>query len=157
MEPFRPTLFVLAVIMLTPGCHRIDGAGEPAGTTSDRPDGQRRASPQARTAATEPTGAEETPTHEKLYGTWVARDVDSKLGEVKVRLTFRREGPVKIVAWSDIPFVGKVRDKTAPYEVHGNTISSGALRGGTSVQFRFDGGDLIIEYKDGKTVRFKRQ
>lgn len=95
--------------------------------------------------------------HERLYGTWVAHDVDTKMGDVKIRLTFKKQGPVSIMAWSDLPFVGQVRDKQAPYDVHGNTISSEAIRGGTSVQYRFDGGDLIIEYKDGKAVRFKRQ
>ena len=93
---------------------------------------------------------------ERLYGTWVAEDVDVKMGQVKIRLTFKEDGPVKIAAWSDIPFVGQVRDKTAPYEVNGNTISSEAIRGGTTVNYRFDGDDLIIEYKDGKTVRFHR-
>lgn len=91
---------------------------------------------------------------ERLYGTWVAEDVDAKMGQVKIRLVFREEGPVKIAAWSELPFVGQVRDKTAPYEVNGNTISSEAIRGGTTVKYWFDGEDLIIEYKDGKTVRF---
>ena len=93
----------------------------------------------------------------KLYGTWLARDVDTKLGEVKIKLTFREEGPMKLAAWSDIPFVGQVRDKTAPYDVQGNVISSDAIRGGTSVEYSFDGDDLIIKYKEGKTVRFTRQ
>ena len=95
--------------------------------------------------------------HDRLYGTWVARNVDAKMGEVKIQLTFKEDGPVKILAWSDLPFVGQVRDKKAPYEVHGNTISSDAIRGGTSVKYHFDGDDLIIEYGDGKTVLFKRQ
>ena len=89
-------------------------------------------------------------------GTWVAEDVDSKVGEVKIRLVFREEGPVKIVAWSELPLVGKVRDKKAPYEVHGNKITSQAIRGGTTVKYWFDGGQLVIEYEDGKTVRFHR-
>ena len=55
--------------------------------------------------------------------------------------------------WSDIPFVGQVRDKTAPYEVHGSVISSEAIRGGTSVEYSFESDDLIIKYKEGKTVR----
>lgn len=94
---------------------------------------------------------------ERLLGTWVARDVDTKLGEVKVKLTFRDSGGMKLAAWSDIPFVGQVRDKQGPYTVDGNTISSDAIRGGTTVQYRFDSGKLIIEYKDGKTFTFTRQ
>ena len=92
----------------------------------------------------------------KLYGTWVARDVDASMGDVKIRLTFHKKGPVQILAWSELPLVGQVRNKEADYEVQGNTISSDALRGGTSVNYRFDGDDLIIEYKDGKSVRFTR-
>ena len=79
------------------------------------------------------------------------------MGEVKIKLTFREDGPMKLAAWSDIPFVGQVRDKTAQYEVRGNVISSGAIRGGTSVEYSFEQDDLIIKYKEGKTVRFKRQ
>ena len=106
-------------------------------------------------ATTRATG--ERSLEERLYGTWVARDVDTKMGEVKIKLTFRKEGPMKLAAWSDIPFVGQVRDKTAEYEVHGNVISSEAIRGGTSVKYSFEGDDLIIRYKEGKSVRFKRQ
>ena len=94
---------------------------------------------------------------DRLYGTWVARDVDTTMGEVKVRLTFREEGPMKLAAWSDLPFVGQVRDKTAPYEVRGSVISSDAIRGGTSVEYSFEGDDLIIKYKEGKSIRFTRQ
>lgn len=78
------------------------------------------------------------------------------MGDVKVKLTFREDGPVRILAWSELPLVGQVRNKQAPYEIHGNTISSQALRGGTSVKYRFDGDVLVIEYQDGKTVRFTR-
>jgi hypothetical protein len=93
----------------------------------------------------------------RLYGTWLARDVDTKMGEVNIELTFREEGPMKPAAWSDIPIVGQVRDKTAPYDVQGNVISSDAIRGGTSVEYSFDGDGLIIRYREGKTVRFKRR
>ncbi len=94
---------------------------------------------------------------EKLYGTWIAEDVDVKMGEVKIKLTFREEGPMKLAAWSDIPFVGQVRDKKAPFEVHGDVISSSAIRGGISVKYWFDGEQLVIRYKEGKTVHFTRQ
>lgn len=112
-------------------------------------------------SATRPTSAPATnaadeAAHSRLYGTWVAQGVDAKMGDVKIKLTFNKDGPVRILAWSDLPFVGQVRDKRAPYEIHGNTISSEALRGGTTVKYRFDNGDLIIEYKDGKTIRFTR-
>jgi len=94
---------------------------------------------------------------DKLMGTWIAKDVDAKIGEVKIKLTFRKEGQMKLAAWSDIPFAGQVRDKTAPYEVHGDVISSDAIRGGTSVTYWFEGEQLVIRYKAGKTVRFDRQ
>ncbi len=47
--------------------------------------------------------------HEKLYGAWIANDVDTKIGEVQIKLTFRRVGTVRLLAWSEIPFVGKVK------------------------------------------------
>ena len=93
---------------------------------------------------------------ERLLGTWVANDVDTSLGDVKVKLTFREEGGMKLAAWSDLPLVGQVREKRGSYTVDGNTISSQAIRGGTTVKYRFDAGQLLIEYEDGKTVRFQR-
>ena len=106
--------------------------------------------------ATTRTAAQNQALEDKLMGTWVAEDVDAKLGEVKIKLTFRKEGPMKLAAWSDIPFAGQVRDKTAPYEVNGDVISSGAIRGGTSVTYWFEGEQLVIRYKEGKTVTFDR-
>jgi hypothetical protein len=50
-----------------------------------------------------------------------------------------------------------VRDGKASYEVHRSTIHCDALRGGTSVRYHFDARDLIMQYKDGKTVRFHRE
>lgn len=87
----------------------------------------------------------------------MSKGVSTPAGDADVKLTFREEGPVKIVAWSELPLIGKVGETKGPYEVHGNTISSEAIDGGTSVNYWFDQNQLVIEYKDGKTVRFKRQ
>lgn len=135
------------------------GGTEAAGPTTATVTATARASASVTRPASAPAttrAADADDPHAKLFGTWVARDVDASMGDVKVKLTFRKQGPVRILAWSDLPFVGQVRNKTAPYEIHGNTISSDALRGGTTVKYRFDGGDLLIEYQDGKTVRFTR-
>ena len=94
---------------------------------------------------------------EKLYGTWVANDVDAKIGEVKIKLTFREEGTMKIAAWSELPLVGQVRDLKGPYEVQGDTISSKAIRGGTAAKYWFEGEQLVLQFEDGKTVRFQRE
>lgn len=94
---------------------------------------------------------------DKLVGTWVAKNVETDSGQADIRLTFREEGPLKLMAWSDLWLVGQVRDKTAPYKVTENTISSEAIRGGTVVKYRFSpSGNLIIEYQDGETVEFQR-
>lgn len=134
-------------------------AGQTTGTqtAAGDPRGVPATNPATATGAASASTAQEDQDDPRLYGRWVARDVDASMGEVKVQLTFRRDGPVRILAWSDLPLVGKVRDKRAAYEIKGNTLQSDALRGGTSVDYRFDGGDLIIEYKEGKSVRFKRQ
>ena len=143
----HPLPWICALLLLPLGC----GKRESAAPTNAA----------ARPSTTAPTttlsAAEERALEQKLNGVWVAEDVDVAVGSVKVQLTFREEGPMKLAAWSDIPFVGQVRDRTAPYEVHGNVISSEAIRGGTSVEYWFDGDDLIIKYREGKTVRFKRQ
>lgn len=94
---------------------------------------------------------------EKLYGIWFADDVDVKIGEVRIELTFFDEGPVKIVAWSELPFIGKVKHAKWPYEVQGDTIRSKAIRGGTKAKYWFEGERLVLQFEDGKTVRFHRE
>jgi hypothetical protein len=95
--------------------------------------------------------------HEKLYGAWIANDVDAKLGEVKIKLRFRKEGSLTILAWSDIPFAGKVKDLKEPYEIHGDTIRSKAIRGGTTAKYSFEGEHLVLQFEEGKVVRFRRE
>lgn len=103
-------------------------------------------------------GEDEKPSQppERLYGTWTAKDVDAKMGEVKIRLTFRREKKVSVLAWSDIPFVGQVRDLQGSFSVHGDTISSEAIRDGKKANFSFESDQLVLRFKSGKVVRFDR-
>jgi hypothetical protein len=145
---------IISVLLLlhSASCDR----GAPATGPQPRPD-RSSSSPASQAARASTAAAGDQQQHERLYGTWVARDVDVSMGEVKIELTFAEEGPVRILAWSDLPFVGQVRNKKGPYDIQGNTISSSAIRGGTSVDYRFEGKDLIIAYKDGKTVRFQRK
>ena len=91
---------------------------------------------------------------EKIYGNWVAKDVDAKLGEVTIRLSFREEGGMTLVAWSELIFAGKVKETKGPYKVSGDTISSKAIRGGTKAKFMFEDEKLVLEFEDGKIVRF---
>jgi len=94
---------------------------------------------------------------EKLYGNWVAKDVDAKVGEVTIRLNFREEGGMKLVAWSELFFVGKVKEMKGPYKVLRDTISSKAIRGGTKAKFWFKDEQLVLQFKDGKIVHFRRE
>jgi len=94
---------------------------------------------------------------EKLYGNWVAKDVDAKVGEVTIKLSFREEGGMKLVTWFELFFVGKVKEMKGPYKVRGDTISSKAIRGGTKAKFWFEGEQLVLQFKDGKIVRFRRE
>jgi len=94
---------------------------------------------------------------ERLYGTWTAKDVDAKMGEVRIRLTFRRENKISFLAWSDIPFVGQVRDLKGSFSVHGDTISSEAIRDGKKANFSFENSQLVMRFKSGKVVHFDRE
>lgn len=94
---------------------------------------------------------------DKLYGTWAADNVETMLGAVRLNVTFRREGPVSIVAWSTLPLVGKVRSTQGSYEVKNGSITSDSIHGGTSMEYWFDSGDLMLKYSDGKTVRLHRK
>lgn len=93
---------------------------------------------------------------QRLKGNWIAEDVDAKIGEVTIRLTFPDEGPMNIVAWSEIPFVGEVKNLTAPYVVQGDTISSKAIRGGAKARYEFEGEYLVLQFENGTTIRFHR-
>ena len=90
-------------------------------------------------------GEAQSDSAEKLYGTWIANDVGARMGEVKIKLTFRKEVPMTILAWSAIPFAGKVKKLDAPYEVYGETILSKAIRGGTTSRYSFEGEHLDEE------------
>jgi hypothetical protein len=115
-------------------------------------------SPRNADASQDRGDAQETSDAERrLYGTWAAENVSSPIGDVRIRLVIRREGPLRILAWSELPMVGKVREKEASYEINGDTISSEALRGGTSARYRFEGGNLLLTLSDGRTVRFTRK
>ena len=94
---------------------------------------------------------------ERLYGTWTAKDVDAKMGEVRIRLTFSREKNATLLAWSDILFAGQVRDLKGPFSVHGDTISSEAIREGKKATFSFESDQLVLHFKSGKVVRFDRE
>ncbi len=94
---------------------------------------------------------------DQLYGVWIAKDVDAKLGEVKIRLTFRLEKKATLLAWSDIPFAGKVRDLKGAFTVHGDTISSEALRDGKKAKFSFENDQLVLLFLSGKVIRFNRE
>ncbi len=98
-----------------------------------------------------------SPTSMQLYGIWTARDVDVKMGDIKIQITFSGEKNVGVMAWSDIPFVGLVRDLKGPFLVHGDTISSEAIRDGKNVKFSFESEQLVFRFKSGKVVRFDRE
>ncbi|MBK8535474.1 MAG: hypothetical protein IPL59_10290 [Candidatus Competibacteraceae bacterium] len=104
-------------------------------------------------------GKDEKPSQppERLYGTWTAKDVDAKMGEVKIRLTFRREKKVTLLAWSDISSFGQVRDLKGAFSVQGDTISSEAIRDGKKAKFFFENDQLVLHFKSDKVVRFDRE
>lgn len=143
---------LLLTVLVGSGCNGEDGS--PSGNRNAISSSSDSAASPSTQPATQPSpdGAAR-----RLYGTWVAQNVDASMGQVDIRLVFREEGSVKILAWSDLPFVGQVRNKTAPFEIRDHTIHSEAIRGGTSVQYWFTNqGQLVIQYADGKTVTFRR-
>lgn len=147
------TPIVVVCLLLLPSCVQL----EPKSPEKSSPAATARDSTQPSTTHAAGKAASDYQTaEEQLQGNWLADDVDVSTGEATIKLSFRDDGRMKLAAWSDILFVGQVRDKTAPYEVHGNTISSEAIHGGTSVDFRFEDDKLIITYEDGKSVRFHR-
>jgi hypothetical protein len=108
-------------------------------------------------AGVERTEAIEQADSRRLHGSWIAENVGAKIGEVTIRLTFPDQGPMNIVAWSEIPFVGEVRNLTEPYAIEGDTISSKAIRGGTKARYGFEGEQLVLQFENGRTIRFDRK
>ncbi len=92
----------------------------------------------------------------RLLGTWFAKD-QGEDGRRRHQAHVPQRGADAPRGLVGHPVRWAGADKTGSYEVRGDVISSEAIRGGTSVNYSFDGDDLIIRYKEGKTVRFKRQ
>ena len=98
----------------------------------------------------------QTHTTPSLTGTWVARDVPTKLGAVKIELTLRENGGAKVVAWSQGPLVAELRNKEGEYHVAGQTLECQLLKTG-SCQYQFDdAGHLLLQMPEGRTVQFER-
>ncbi len=51
---------------------------------------------------------------ERLYGAWTAKDVDAKMGEVKIRLTFRRELVLRFKSGKVVRFDREERSARTP-------------------------------------------
>lgn len=79
------------------------------------------------------------------------------LGEVDIRLRFTRDESAHIMAWSTVPLVGEVRDTQGSFEVREGRLVFDAIQGGTSVEYWFENGKLVIRYDDGKVVRLEKQ
>lgn len=142
---------LLTAALLCAGC---------GGASSQPPDRELTppwAATQPQQSATRPaTAGQENP--DRLYGTWVAQNVQAPMGQVDIRLSFQEQGPVRILAWSELPLVGQVRSKTAPYKIQDHTLVSEAIRGGTSVKYWFTPqGQLVIQYQDGQRIVFERK
>ena len=117
-----------------------------------------QASANRQAAGNDVNGEDHPNAPDKLFGTWVSiGTVDAPVGRANIRVTFNEEGPARVVAWSTLPLVGEVKDTKGPYRVEGNKIISDAIQGGSTVQYRFEGDNLVIQYEDGKTLKFKRQ
>lgn len=114
-------------------------------------------SPSSVPAAEVAEGEKPSEPPEQLYGTWTAKDVDAKMGEVEIQLTFYREQKATLLAWSDIPFVGQVRNLKGAFSVDGNTVSSVAIRDGKKAKFSFEHDQLVLRFKSGKVVRFDKK
>lgn len=57
------------------------------------------------------------------------------------------------MAWSDILFVGQVRNLERPFTIDGNTIQSQAIRNGKEAKFSFERKQLVdrtcaLSFKD---------
>lgn len=120
------------------------------------------ASPSGAAASTPSAEAQEGPqsktVDDRLFGKWVAKDVDvPQLGSAEIHFTLKRSDQVHIAAWSDIPFVGQVRNKEAPFHTEDGKLVSDAIRGGTKVKYHFTPEDnLVIQYQDGKRITFHK-
>lgn len=107
----------------------------------------------------EPAKKEEAPAAatpdivERLYGRWVSEEVNTKAGPTINTIEFRRDGTVRIDTRSTLPLLGHLRTTEGPFRVEGETLTSDSIEGGTTVKFRFEGDDLLIETKDQKTIR----
>jgi hypothetical protein len=92
----------------------------------------------------------------QLAGDWVASDVSSAIGPLKVEMVLRRNGSCHVNLWTDGPVVAQLRDKEGAYELKGDRICSELLNRG-SCRYWFEGRKLMVEYKTGTILGFERK
>lgn len=105
---------------------------------------------------TQETDQRSADVRETLSGTWLAEDVSAPVGDVKIRLRFREDGPVRLIAISELPFGGEVKDTESPYHVEDGKIIAPEIGDGVSMPYYFEDDRLVLEYKPGQTVRLRK-
>ncbi len=93
--------------------------------------------------------------HVRLAGDWVAKDVSSAIGPLKVEMVIRKNGSCHVNLWTCGFVNAQIRDKEGAYELKGDRICSEILKRG-SCKYWFAGDRLMIEYKQGSIVGFER-
>lgn len=166
VRPFARCGAVLLMAFCIAGCrnepeaaavHGSPPQGDAPGRNGEDSTGNRSADARHSSATpSDPNSGRNTGPPERLFGTWTASNVQSPIGEVRIQLTFKEDGPVRIMAWSELPLVGQVRNKTAAYTVEGGVIRSDAVGNGTRCEYWFEDGHLMLRYEDGRVIRFTR-
>jgi hypothetical protein len=91
----------------------------------------------------------------RLEGDWVANNVSSLIGPLKVEMVIRKNGSCHVNLWTSGIVNAQIRDKEGAYELKGDRICSEILKRG-SCRYWFAGEKLMVEYKEGTIVRFER-
>jgi hypothetical protein len=91
----------------------------------------------------------------QLAGDWVAKDVGSAIGPLKIEMILRKNGSCHVKLWTSGMVAAQIRDKEGAYELQGDRICSEILKRG-SCKYWFEGQKLMLEYKAGTIVGFER-
>ncbi|HEX8520919.1 MAG TPA: hypothetical protein VF669_01600 [Tepidisphaeraceae bacterium] len=92
----------------------------------------------------------------RLIGDWISGDVPSAIGPLKIEMKLREVGSCHVNIWTNGAVKAQIRDKEGSYELNEDRICSELLKRG-SCRYWFEGGNLMLEYKDGVIVTFAKQ
>ncbi len=113
--------------------------------------------PAVATQPTEPATSADDPgdPDDRLTGTWKATGVETPAGPAEMTVIFRENETGRVVAVSELPFMGQLKEVNTGYTLKDGKIHCEA--DGRVMPYSFEGQHtLLLQYEADRTIRFTR-